>query len=821
MCRRKPGCKSGLAGLSRLVWPFFIFALVIGNLFAGVQEAGAQSTPLTDSVCPDTGSCSAGDVHTSLISSSIVGGDDCVDGFLNIQATLGFSSTASKRYDLGFFVVDNSGANDCAGAVPPPTLFDDIDEDACGDLRNSSGTVSWTVTMTVPCTQDPTTGNLRLDSCRVWQQNPGIECSTLIDTLGTGSKCDCEPIVTTIPINNCEGVTCAASDDCHVAGVCNHETGLCSNPTAADGTACGGTPDVCENQDTCLAGVCQDNGLKGSETVCHEAGADATCDPEEVCDGEHTTCPVADTDGTACGGTPDVCENQDTCLAGVCQDNGFKSASTACGDPASSTCDNPDHCSGIDGSCVANHVANGTSCGDAEGACTNQDTCLDGACHDNGFKTAATACGDSSSSACDNPDHCSGTDGSCVANHVANGTNCGDAEGACTNQDKCDGAGNCHDNGFKTAATACGDQSTSQCDGADHCSGTDGSCVANHVASGTNCGDAEGACTNQDKCDGAGNCHDNGFKSASTACGSSSDTECDNPDHCSGTDGTCVPNHEPAGTTCTDTTTTDCKKAECDGNGICNQNYANQPSGTSCSDTNACTLNDTCDGSGVCRGGNHPTTDPGCVKDTGGADDAVGQKDLTQFCQNAATTSCTSSILTWQWDDVAWSGGNTGDACALYDTNGDSRVDYALCVIVNGSPAKQASQSPRLYKCGNTKEFNCSGATLVNTATSTCTVNNPVSDPFGALLRKSNKCNGTNCLTKDIQAQCCIKSTDLPATAALIDVCSYPSQSPSSDPSECVKSVFCTKDSDCSLTNSEGTCSGKCQNVGGVTQCVF
>src|SRR5215813_3304634 len=33
----------------------------------------------------------------------------------------------------------------------------------------------------------------------------------------------------------CAGVTCTASDLCHDAGTCNPQTGICSNPTKADG----------------------------------------------------------------------------------------------------------------------------------------------------------------------------------------------------------------------------------------------------------------------------------------------------------------------------------------------------------------------------------------------------------------------------------------------------------------------------------------------------------------------------------------------------------------------------------------------------------
>src|SRR5262249_23621400 len=106
--------------------------------------------------------------------------------------------------------------------------------------------------------------------------------------------------------------------------------------------------------------------------------------------------------------------------------------------------------------------------------------------------------------------------------------------------------------------------------------------------------------------------------------------------------------------------------------GVCSN--PNAPDGTSCSDHNACTLSDTCQG-GTCVGGNAPSTQLGCRNDTGGADDAVGQKDLTEFCLNRNAT-CAGTILSWQWDDTAWTGTNTGDACALYDTDGDGLANY-------------------------------------------------------------------------------------------------------------------------------------------------
>lgn len=119
-------------------------------------------------------------------------------------------------------------------------------------------------------------------------------------------------------------------------------------------------------------------------------------------------------DGTSCGDTGTACTNQDTCLSGTCQDNGFQPAGTACGNPTLNACTAPDTCNGS-GSCQANNSADGTSCGDAGSQCVNQDTCLAGACFDNGFKANGTSCDDSDATTC--TDVC--TAGACAGTFVA------------------------------------------------------------------------------------------------------------------------------------------------------------------------------------------------------------------------------------------------------------------------------------------------------------------------------------------------------------------------------------------------------------------
>src|SRR6266404_1888190 len=214
-----------------------------------------------------------------------------------------------------------------------------------------------------------------------------------------------------------------------------------------------------------------------------------------------------------------------------------------------------------------------------------------------------------------------------------------------------------------------------------------------------------------------------------------------------------------------------------------------------------------------------------CLLDMGGADDMnSNQKDLNEFCQSAGNDGglggCTSSDanITWTWDDTAFTGGNTGDACALYDTDGDGKANFALCVTVGSDPAVQGSGSPRFYSCDNSKELNCGGPTQI-TAASSCVVSN-VADAFTGAHGNGNVCTGTNCSTKDTQAQCCVKHGDFPsASAELIDVCSYSSSSPSSSPSECIKAVLCTKDSDCSALN-DACNTGTCATDGLTKSCV-
>ncbi|MFN8467092.1 MAG: hypothetical protein U0X20_16170 [Caldilineaceae bacterium] len=167
-----------------------------------------------------------------------------------------------------------------------------------------------------------------------------------------------------------------------------------------------------------------------------------------------------------------------------------------------------------------------------------------------------------------------------------------------------------------------------------------------------------------------------------------------------------------------------------------------------------------------------------CTTDTAGANDEPGQKDLTQFCSDDAGLPSVLAVK-WQWDQTGWSGSNTGDACALFDTDGDGNANYSLCTVVSGTPA--AYQAQQLHQCSDSRPERCMGAVPIP-STSVCSAEvqgTPVlpGDPFPS---------GSD-YPRDTVGTCNVNLVDIAGgTAQMIDVCSYPSQQPNSDPSDCV-----------------------------------
>ena len=173
------------------------------------------------------------------------------------------------------------------------------------------------------------------------------------------------------------------------------------------------------------------------------------------------------------------------------------------------------------------------------------------------------------------------------------------------------------------------------------------------------------------------------------------------------------------------------------------------------------------------------------ITDDNGADDEPGQKDLNQLTVDY-NPGVGDIAVTWNWDETGTNGNNSLDACSLYDTNGDGLADASLCVIGKGDPSEY--QSTVLYTCNNTRADRCAGPTEVAADSdgdgdleailggpygSTCDTAIAASDPFHA---------GEN----DNVASCTVVLADIGDNATLTNVCSYPSQQPNSDPSDCV-----------------------------------
>jgi RNA polymerase subunit RPABC4/transcription elongation factor Spt4 len=91
--------------------------------------------------------------------------------------------------------------------------------------------------------------NSMTGACTNPTKRDGTTCSdgnacTRTDTCQAGACVGASPVI------------CTALDQCHVAGVCDTGTGICSNPARPDGSACSDA-DACTQIDSCQAGVCQ------------------------------------------------------------------------------------------------------------------------------------------------------------------------------------------------------------------------------------------------------------------------------------------------------------------------------------------------------------------------------------------------------------------------------------------------------------------------------------------------------------------------------------------------------------------------------------
>ncbi len=359
--------------------------------------------------------------------------------------------------------------------------------------------------------------------------NPADACQACVPSMATtgwstapdGTSCNDDDACTqtdTCQAGTCTGsnpVVCAALDSCHVAGTCDTTTGVCSNPTVANGT-------------TCTGGVCQ-GGLCNNINLCTKV----TCTAQDQCHVAGTCAPATGicSNPTVANGTPCNDNNPDTsndmCTAGVCA--GVDNCTVAC--TPVDQCHLAGTCNPTTGVCTNPNKANGTACDDGNPNTIN-DMCTNGVCQ--GVVACATV-----TCAAVNQCHAVGT--------------CQASTGTCTNPNKADGtdcgAGNPQMTGYVCSGGVCGPP--------DPCTGV--TCAASddcHEA-GT-CQPSSGTCTNPAKADGAactgGACQAGACVAGADLCAGVTCTavdSCHEAGTCNPTTGTCS---SPAKADCSSTT---------------------------------------------------------------------------------------------------------------------------------------------------------------------------------------------------------------------------------------------------------------------------
>jgi cysteine-rich repeat protein len=342
-----------------------------------------------------------------------------------------------------------------------------------------------------PCTQTDTcqagtcVGGNPLSCTALDQCHDAGTCNTLTGTCSNPPKANGAPCTDgsactqsdTCQSGVCTGgsfVTCTAQDQCHLAGVCDPQTGACSNPARPDGTPCS-DGNACTQTDSCQSGTCTSGNaiVCTASDQCHSAG---TCNPTTgACSNP------AKPDGSACN-DGNTCTQTDSCQGGSC------AGGNAVTCPTPDQCHDAGTCNPATGACSNPAKPNGTGCDDGN-ACTQTDACQSGAC--TGGNPIVCAGGDQchdagvcnpTTGACSNPARPDGTtcdDGSactvgdhCTAGLCAGGPACGDGlvEAGCG--ETCDdGAGNGSDHCCSATCTIVDADQDGLCDAIDPCTG--------------------------------------------------------------------------------------------------------------------------------------------------------------------------------------------------------------------------------------------------------------------------------------------------------------------------------------------------------------
>jgi hypothetical protein len=577
---------------------------------------------------------------------------------------------------------------------------------------------------------------------------------------------------------------CTASDQCHAAGICDTNTGLCSNPLAPNSTSCN-DGSLCTSFDVCTDGNCTGSPACTTSNQCKIASCDTntgTCTTSNKSNG--ITCD----DGSACTQT-------DTCQTGNCRGSNPVTCTRLDQCHVAGTCDPINGCSNP-------IVTNGTLCNDGC-ACTQTDTCQAGSCTgaDPVVCTALDQCHDAGT--------CNTATGICSNPYKPDGTSCSDMS-ACTDADACL-------NGSCIGMDTCVAEKKI-------CQGN--SCVDNGCAINADCDDnnpctieicSTGACDYMAVDQGTA-CDDQNNCSTNDMCGGS-----DFP-FCSGKPVVCSPLNQ-----CHNAGTCDPES------GICSN--PNKTDGASCDDGVICTSSDMCI-SGICSGmdncpsnkmcqSNVCVSTPNCSKDMDcyDANECTSDSCVGGFCQNTATPGapCDDGLLCTT-SDVCGGAANPSCSGTLITCSAlDQCHDVGACDPLTGSctSPNKADNSPCSDGDTCTQNDICSGGVCMAGQEIQCT--SPGLCEVGLGMCMHGTCNyetamdGTQCSTDGIcnagmcESVDCIIATDCPDKECLTKSCSsnhkciYTAElvnegSPCGDDDACHNGICvpCTQPSNCS-----------------------
>jgi MYXO-CTERM domain-containing protein len=426
----------------------------------GSCQAGAPVTCTPLDQCHNAGTCNP--ANGTCSNPTKANGAVCDDGkFCTTPdaCSNGVCSGAARVCNDGIACTVD-GCSDAQGrCTTDPTPCGCAKDADCTDGNPCNGVEKCDLT-SLACKQGtPVDCSSQTDDCNVGTCSPATgTCSAVARADSTvcddGNACTRADACKSGKCIGANPVTCTALDQCHVVGVCNTGSGVCSNPAAGNGATCS-DGSACTVGDKCMGGTC----VSGVALDC----TDSSPCTADACDAAAGCVHPPGNGGTVCGSAAS-CSGGKESLATACTGSG-----TTCPAPIVNACA-PYACGTAaclkactkDGDCAAgNYCAAGGKCTAKGGlgvACAANNQCASSFCAD------GVCCTDDcvgQCEACNLPSKkgtCSAVTGKPVAPRqacIGNGTGC---DGTC--------------NGVQTTACVVPGQSTQcrapSCDAKNH-----------------------------------------------------------------------------------------------------------------------------------------------------------------------------------------------------------------------------------------------------------------------------------------------------------------------------------------------------------------